>query len=45
MNSYCLPCKKNTENTNKKMVKTRNDRLMILSKCSICNNKKSRFIL
>ena len=45
MNSYCLPCKKNTENTNKKMVKTRNDRLMIFSKCSICNNKKSRFIL
>ena len=44
MNSYCLSCKKNTENTNQKKVKTKNNRLMILSKCAICNNKKSRFI-
>ena len=26
------------------MVKTKNNRLMMLSKCAICNNKKSRFI-
>ena len=45
MNSYCLPCKKKkNENTNQKMVKTKNNRLMILSKCAICNNKRSRFI-
>ena len=44
MNSYCLSCKKNTENTNQKMVKTKNNRFMILSKCVICNNKKSKFI-
>ena len=45
MNSYCLSCKKkNTENSNQKMVKTKNNRLMMLSKCAICNNKKSRFI-
>ena len=44
MNSYCLSCKRNTENTNQKMVKTKNNRLMMLSKCAICNNKKSRFI-
>ena len=44
MNSYCLSCKKNTENTNQKMVKTKNNRLMMLSKYAICNNKKSRFI-
>ena len=44
MNNYCLSCKKNTENTNQKMVKTKNNRLMMLSKCAICNNKKSRFI-
>ena len=44
MNSYCVSCTKNTENTNQKMVKTKNNRLMILSKCAICNNKKSRFI-
>ena len=44
MNNYCLSCKKNTENTIQKMVKTKNNRLMMLSKCAICNNKKSRFI-
>ena len=26
------------------MVRTKNNRLMRLSKCAICNNKKSRFI-
>ena len=35
MNSYCLPYKKNTENTNQEMVKTKNNRLMILSKSAI----------
>ena len=35
---------KNTENTNQKMVETKNNRLIILSKCAICNNKKSRSI-
>ena len=44
MNSYYLSCKKNTENTNQNMVKTKNNRLMMLSKYAICNNKKSRFI-
>ena len=44
MNSYCLPCKKDTENINPKIVQTKNNRLMMLSKCAICNNKKSRFI-
>ena len=44
MNSYCLSCKKDIENINPKMVRTKNNRLMMLSKCAICNNKKSRFI-
>ena len=26
------------------MVKTKNNRLMMLSKCANCNNKKSKFI-
>ena len=43
MNTYCLSCKKNTKNTNQKMVETINNRLIILSKCTICNNKKSTF--
>ena len=44
MNSYCLSCKKDTENINPKIVRTKNNRLMMLSKCAIYNNKKSRFI-
>ena len=44
MLSYCSVCKKNTENKDAKMIKTKNNRLMLTSKCSICGNKKSRFI-
>ena len=40
MKTYCLVCKKNTDNADSKMIKTKNDRLMLLSKCSICGNKK-----
>ena len=43
MKTYCLVCKKDTENNNIKKVKN-NGRLMIKSNCSVCNNKKSRFI-
>ena len=34
MNTYCLSCKKDTKNIDSKVV---------LSRCSICNNKKSTF--
>ena len=44
MISYCLPCQKDTKNINPKIVRTENNRLMMLSKCAICNNKKSRFV-
>ena len=44
MKSYCLKCKKDTENINPKISKTSNNRMMILSKCAICGSKKSRFI-
>ena len=44
MNSYCLSCKKDTENINPKIVRTKNNILMMLSKCAICDNQKSRFI-
>ena len=44
MNNYCLSCKKDTKNINPKIVRTKNNRLMKLSKCSVCNNKKSKFI-
>ena len=44
MNTYCLSCKKDTKNINPDVIKTRNNRKMMLSRCSICNNKKSIFV-
>ena len=44
MNTYCLKCKTNTSNTDPKMVKTKNNRLLMQSKCSVCWTKKSRFV-
>ena len=44
MKSYCLKCRKDTENINSRVSNTSNVRIMILSKCAICGNKKSRFI-
>ena len=44
MINYCLSCKKDTKNIDSKVVKTKNNRLMMLSKCSVCNNKNFRFI-
>ena len=44
MLTYCLMYKKNTENRDAKMVKTKNGRVNLSSKCAICGNKKSRFI-
>ena len=42
--TYCLECRKYTENINPKIVRNRQNRLMIQSNCAVCNNKKSRFI-
>ena len=44
MNTYCLVCKKYTRNINPKVIKTKNNKKMMLSRCSSCNNKKSAFI-
>ena len=44
MNTYCLKCKTNTSNIDPKMVKTKNNRLLMQSKCSVCETKKSRFV-
>ena len=44
MKSYCLKCRKDTENINPRVSKTSNSRTMVLSKCAICSSKKSRFI-
>ena len=42
--TYCLVCKKYMENTNPKIVRNRQNRLMIQSNCEICGSKKSGFI-
>ena len=44
METYCLKCKKYTENIDPKISGTSNGKTMILSKCPICDGKKSRFI-
>ena len=44
MKSYCLNCRKDTENINARISNTSNGKTMILSKCGICASKKSRFI-
>ena len=44
MLSHCLKCRKNTESKNPKVAKTNNERIMLLSKCAVCDRKKSKFI-
>ena len=42
--SYCVKCKIQTESINPVMVKTKNDRIMMKSKCSNCGKIKSQFV-
>ena len=42
--TYCLSCKKDTRNIDPKVIKTKNNKRVITSRCSISNNKKSIFI-
>ena len=35
---------KNPESKNPKVVKTKNGKIIFLSKCVVCNSKKSKFI-
>ena len=44
MKTYCLKCKKDSENLDSKIFKTKNNRIIMRSKRSDCGNKKSRFI-
>ena len=44
MLSYCLKCRENTESKNLKVVSTKNERIMLLSKCEMFDSKKSEFI-
>ena len=39
-----MKCRKDTENIDPKMVRTKNNRLIMQSKCPVCGIKKSRFL-
>ena len=44
MKIHCMKCRKNTENIDPKMIRTKNKRLIMQSKCPVCKIKKSRFV-
>ena len=44
MKTYCIVCKKDTENNNSKVFKTKNNKTMLKAICPICGNNKFRFI-
>ena len=44
MLTYCLKRKKNLKNINPRSLETKNDRLMLSSKCAICISKNSKFM-
>ena len=44
MKTYCVKCRKDTENIDPKMFGKKNNRIVMQSKCSVCRIKKSRFV-
>ena len=44
MKTYCVKCRKDIENIDPKIVRTKNSRFVMLSKCFVCGIKKSRFV-
>ena len=39
MLSYCLKCRKNVVSKNPKIGRSKNGRIMLLSKCAVCDSK------
>ena len=44
MKIYCVKCRRDTGNIDTKMVRTKNNRLIMQVKCPVCGVKKSRFV-
>ena len=44
MKTYCMKCKKDTENIDPKIVRAKNNRLVMQPKCFVSEIKKSRFV-
>ena len=39
---YCLKCRENTDSKNSKVAKAKNERIVLLEKCAVCDSKKSQ---
>ena len=44
MKVYCVKCRTDTKNIDLEMVRIKNNRLIMQSKCPFCGIKKSRFL-
>ena len=44
MKTYCMKRRKDTENIDSEMLRTKNNILIMQSKCPVCGIKKSRFV-
>ena len=44
MKTYCIKCRRESKNMDPKMVRTKNSRLIMQSKCSVSGIKKPRFV-
>ena len=44
MKTYCIKCRRDSENIDPKMVRTKNNRLIMQSRRFVCGIKKSRFM-
>ena len=44
MKTYYVKCRRDTETIDPKIVRTKNNKLVMQSKCSVCGIKKSRVI-
>ena len=44
MKAYCVKCRKDAESIDPKIFRTKNNRLVMQSKCFACGIKQSRFV-
>ena len=44
MKTYCVKCRKDTGNIDPEMVRIKNNKLIMQSKCPVCGIKKLRFV-
>ena len=44
MKTYCMKCRRDRENIDPKIVRTKKKRLIMQSKCPVCGIKKTKFV-